>query len=387
MKRMTKIPKPKSKIMNFDWPLTLAVVACCIWGIIIVYGATANGKFGSPMSYVKTQAAAFILGMVAYVVVALIDYEHYRKLVKYIYIAGAGLLVLVLLIGTGDSIGSKSWIRIGGFGFQPAEVVKIGFIITFAAHLSKVKDQVNSPKNAFLLLLHAGVLIGLIMLQPDAGTALCFIVIFAFMIFSAGLSYKYIIAAGGLFVIGAPFLWLFVLKNYQKDRILTFLNPDRDPLDAGYHAIQSRIAVGSGEITGKGLLDGTQVQEGILPTPHTDFVFSSAAEAFGFIGSILILALLVFIIWRCITTAMRARDDFGSYICIGVAGMFSYHVFENIGMCIGLLPITGVPLLFFSAGGSSMLTSLIAISFVVAVRRRPQMLNEVSRNREAASSQ
>ncbi len=386
MKRVTKIPKPKSKIMNFDWLLTLAVVACCIWGIFIVYAATANGKFGSPMSYVKTQAVAFILGMVAYAAVALIDYEHYRKLVKYIYIAGAALLVLVLLIGTGDSIGSKSWINIGGFGFQPAEVVKIGFIITFAAHLSKVKDAVNSPKNVFFLLLHAGVLIGLIMCQPDAGTALCFIVIFVFMIFTAGLSYKYIAAAAGLGVISVPLLWLFVLKDYQKDRILTFLNPDRDPLNAGYHAIQSRIAVGSGEITGKGLLNGTQVQEGILPTPHTDFIFSTAAEAFGFIGSILILALLVFIICRCITTSIRARDDFGSFICIGVAAMFSYHVFENIGMCIGLLPITGVPLLFFSAGGSSMLTSLIAIALVVAVRRQPQMLNDINRTRDKTSA-
>lgn len=375
LKKPTRIPK--NRLAHFDWLMAILVICCSIWGIFIIYSATHNTT-SNPWSYIKTQGVAFMLGLVALFMVALFDYEHYASLVKYIYIGNVFLLILVLIIGTGQDIGSKSWIRFGGFGFQPAEIVKVGFIITFAFHLSKIKNEVNSWKNILYLLLHVGILVGLILLQPDAGTAASFLVIFLFMIFLAGINYRYIAAAIGAVILAAPILW-WRMAAYQKSRILVFLDPERDPLGRGFHAIQSRIAVGSGSLTGQGFLHGAQLQEGGLPEAHTDFIFSSASEEFGFIGSMIILALFIFIIVRCIMTAMNSKDDFGSFLCVGVAAMYTYHVFENIGMCIGLMPITGIPLPFFSYGGSSIIVSLIAIGLVISVRRKPQLLNEIRR--------
>jgi len=377
MKIRKQMKIPKNRFAHFDWLMTIVVVCCCLWGLFIIYSATHNVT-SNPWSYLKTQGTAFFIGLVAFFFIALFDYEHYESLVKYIYAANVFLLILVLIIGTGENIGSKSWIRFGGFGFQPAEIVKVGFIITFAFHLSKIKAEVNSWKNVLFMCLHVGILIGLIMLQPDAGTAASFLIIFLFMVFMAGISYKYIAAAFGAVVLAAPILW-WRMAPYQKSRILVFLDPERDPLGRGFHAIQSRIAVGSGSFTGQGFLHGAQLQVGGLPEAHTDFIFSSVSEEFGFLGSLLILALFIFIIVRCIMTAMNSKDDFGSFLCVGVAAMFTYHVFENIGMCIGLMPITGIPLPFFSYGGSSIIVCLITIGLVISVRRKPQMLNDIRR--------
>ena len=187
---------PKNRFAHFDWLMTIVVVCCSIWGLFIIYSATHNTT-SNPWSYLKTQGTAFVIGMVALFIVALFDYEHYESLVKYIYAANVFLLILVLIIGTGENIGSKSWIRFGGFGFQPAEIVKVGFIITFSFHLSKIKNEVNSWKNLLFMLLHVGILVGLVMLQPDAGTAASFLIIFLFMVFMAGLSYKYLAGAFG----------------------------------------------------------------------------------------------------------------------------------------------------------------------------------------------
>ena len=375
LRNSTRIPK--NRLAHFDWLLTLVVVLCCAWGISVIYSATHNLPSGAT-SYLKTQIIAFVIGMISYFAVAIFDYEHFENLVKYIYGFNVFLLILVLIIGTGEDIGSKSWIRFGGFGFQPAELVKVGFIITFSYHLTHIKNDVNSIKNVLFMLLHVGVLMGLVLLQPDAGTAASFLVIFLFMTFMAGISYKYIAAAFGFAIVAAPVLW-WRMANYQKERILVFLDPERDPLNRGFHAIQSRIAIGSGGFTGQGFLHGAQLQEGGLPEAHTDFIFSSASQEFGFIGAVIILALFIFIIVRCMMTAIRAKDDFGSFICVGVGAMFCYHVFENIGMCIGLTPITGIPLPFFSYGGSSMIVCLITIGLVVSVRRKPQMLNDIRR--------
>lgn len=367
---------PKNRFAHFDWLLTLAVILCCAWGFSIIYSATQ--AVSNPAPYLKTQIVAFVIGLIGYFVVSLFDYEHFENLVKYIYAMNVFLLILVLIIGTGEDIGSKSWIRFGGFGFQPAEIVKVGFIITFSYHLSQIKNDVNSFKNILFMLLHVGVLVGLVLLQPDAGTAASFIIIFLFMVFMAGISYKYIAAAAGAAIVATPLLW-WRMAPYQKSRILVFLDPERDPLGRGFHSIQSRIAIGSGGFTGQGFLHGAQLQQGGLPEAHTDFIFSSASEEFGFIGALIILALFIFIIVRCIMTAMNAKDDFGSFICVGVGAMFCYHVFENIGMCIGLTPITGIPLPFFSYGGSSMIVCLLTIGLVVSVRRKPQMLNDIRR--------
>ena len=199
--------------------------------------------------------------------------------------------------------------------------------------------------------------------------------IFIGMIFVCGIHYKYILAALASLMAFAPVAWLFILDDYQKKRFLVFFNPESDKLGAGYHVFQSKIAVGSGQVFGKGLFKGIQTQRGFLPEKHTDFIFSVIGEELGIIGSTLVIVLLLAIIWRCIAVAQNAKDDFGAYVCVGVASMLIFHTFENIGMCIGLTPVTGIPLPFISYGGSSLLTNLLAIGLVINVRMRRRTIN------------
>jgi rod shape determining protein RodA len=282
----------------------------------------------------------------------------------------------VYFLGVGrEETGTAGWFRFFGVGVQPSELVKVAFIITFSVHLDAVRDEINAPRNALLLLLHFAGLAVLVVLQNDTGTALVFVCIFLGMIFSAGLSWKYIAAAFGALCVAAPVAWFGFMHGYQQKRILVFLNPEMDMVGDGYQASQSKIAVGSGELFGRGFLQGTQNQLELLPAKHTDFIFGVAGEEFGFAGCLIVLALLAAIIARCLYVARRAKNPMGRYLCVGVASMLSFHMFENIGMCIGLMPITGIPLPFVSYGGSSLITNLIAIGLVLSVWRSRQTLN------------
>lgn len=360
--------KRKLEILEqFDWTLCILTVIAAIFGIIAVYSATRS--LGS-VSKVLIQSAAFALGGVIMILLSFFDYEQFEMLTKYIYLFCVALLVLVLVIGSKGEWGARSWIRIGPVGIQPTEIAKIGFIITFANFLQKADDELNHPKNIIKALLHIGILAALIMLQPDAGSTIVFLFIFICMIFTAGLSFKYIIPAAAAGLISLPLIYFFVLDDFQIDRIRVFFNPESDPLNTGYNVIQSKIAVGSGQLIGKGYLQGIQNQMGHLPTKHTDFIFSTIAEEFGFIGAALLVLLLFFIIYRCLRTAQRSETPFGRYICVGVAAMLIFHTFENIGMCIGLVPVTGIPLPFISYGGTSLLTNMTAIGLVMSVSYR-----------------
>ncbi len=359
--------KQKKDLFQFDYILITVAVVCCVFGIIVISSAVHSFEDGN--RYIIVQSGAFVLGMIAMIGISFIDYDNYGKYAKYIYIASLLALVAVLIFGTGlESNGSKSWIRFGPIGIQPAEVVKLGFIITFAKHLSMLSN-VNKPKNLLGLILHLLPIVGLIMLQPDFGTTMVFICIFAGMIFVSGLSYKYIFTAFIGIGCSIPIVWN-LLKPYQKSRILVFLNPESDPLGRGYHVIQSKIAIGSGKIFGKGLYKGTQTQLEYLPVKHTDFIFGVIGEELGLIGCLLVIALLFTLVVRCIYVSNSSKDKFGSYICVGVAFMFMAHIFENIGMCIGLMPVTGIPLPFFSYAGTSLVTNLAAIGLVLSVHKR-----------------
>ncbi len=347
--------------------LLSVVIVCCVFGIVVI--ASAVHSFENSERYILMQSAAFVIGLLCMFIVAAIDYEYYGAFAKLIYVLCIGLLVLVLFFGIGlESTGSKSWIRFGPIGFQPSEFVKIGFIITFAKHLSQT-ENVNKPKSLLFLLLHAAPIIALVLLEPDFGTAMVFLCIFAGMLLVAGLSWKYILSAFVLIGASIPVVWHF-LADYQKNRILVFFNPESDPFGAGYHVIQSKIAIGSGQIFGKGLFKGTQTQLEYLPVKHTDFIFAVIGEELGLIGCILVVGLLLTLVVRCIYVSGTARNTFGSYICIGVAFLFMAHIFENIGMCIGLMPVTGIPLPFFSAAGTSLVANLIAIGLVLNVYMR-----------------
>lgn len=357
---------------NFDFILFFLTLAAAIFGIVMISSASP-----APAKYVLVQSVSLILGLCAIVLLMVLDYEYLASISLYLYGISLILLILVLIPGIGTyENGARSWFRFGSLiGIQPAELVKLAFIITFAKHLSEVDDLIDRPRNVGMLLLHGGILIGLILLQPDFGTAVVFICIMVIMLFTAKISWKYIGCGLGAVGIALPIAWFFVLKDYQKDRIINLFNPENDPTGTGYQVTQSKIAAGSGQLFGSGLYKGGSQYNNFLPERHTDFIFSVVCEELGFIGGVLVIALLVAIIVRCLMIGMNARNNLGMYICVGVASMFMFHVIENVGMCIGIMPVTGIPLPFFSYGGSSLLTNLIAIGMVLNVKYRSKMIN------------
>lgn len=359
----------EKKFKGYDAILLSITLCCVVFGILAIKSAVKTYDGGSA-SFVIIQSVAAIAGFFAMAIVSKIDYRKYDRFTKLIYVICTLFLIAVLIFGTGrEDTGSKSWIRFGPIGIQPSEIVKIGFIITFSNAVSKCGDELNKFKNIVKLIFHALTFIFLIMLQPDFGTTMVFIIVFAGILFAAKISWKYIVGTGILVSSAIPILWQF-LAEYQKNRIRVLFNPESDPLNAGYHVMQSKIAIGSGGFIGKGIGQGTQTQLGYLPAKHTDFIYSVIGEEMGFIGCLLVAVLLFSLVIRCIYIAKNSEDKFGSYICIGVACMFLAHTFENIGMCVGLMPVTGIPLPFFSYGGSSILTNLIAVGLVCSVRRK-----------------
>ena len=357
---------------NFDFILFFLTLTASVFGVVMISSAAP-----APTKYVTVQLTAMILGFAAIALLMVLDYEYLAKISVYLYGISVVLLILVLIPGIGTyENGARSWFRFGSLiGIQPAEIVKLAFIITFAKHLSEVDYLIDRPRNVVFLLIHAGVLIGLILLQPDFGTAVVFVCIMATMMFMAKISWKYIAAGIGAMAIAAPIGWFFVFKDYQRSRIIDMFHPENDPSGTGYQVTQSKIAAGSGRLFGSGLYQGGSQYNNFLPERHTDFIFSVVCEELGFVGGMLVIALLVAIIIRCLMIGMNARNNLGMYICVGVAAMFTFHVFENIGMCIGIMPVTGIPLPFFSYGGSSILTNLIAIGLVLNVKYRSKVIN------------
>ena len=358
---------------QFDWFLfSLALIAGII-GVIAVSSAVST--YLNPSRFIITQSVSLIIGLIAIFLIVTFDYEHLCSLSYAIFGICVLLLVLVMIpaIGTRE-LGGQRWLRIGGFGFQPTEFVKIGFIITFAKHLSLIEDDINNFKNIGFLMVHALPIIGLTLWQPDMGTALIFGVITFVMILFAGVNWKYVVAAVGGIVAAIPIFWFFILRDFQQRRILTFFNPHLDPLGDGWQVIQSQIAVGSGQIFGRGWLHGSS-HLGFLPERHNDFIFSVISEEFGFVGSMIVLLLLLGIAVRCMYIAHKAKNSLGTYICVGVSAMFLFQTIQNIGMGIGLMPVTGIPLPFISYGGTSILANMIAIGLVLNVRARHKVIN------------
>ncbi|MCI5604215.1 MAG: rod shape-determining protein RodA [Clostridia bacterium] len=375
-KREKKVAKRSVILMEFDWLLFVLSIFLSIFGIICIYSAT---RTLNTNSNVIVQAGACIIGIVLMLLTCFFDYEQFKNLIKPIFIFCLAILILVLIIGVTGDWGARSWIRFGSIGIQPSEIAKICFILTFSYHLSRVEDKINQPLVIFGLILHLAILVGLILMQPDMGSAMVFMFMFVTLLFVAKISYKYIIPVAAAGVISAPFIYKFVLSEYQQKRIQVFINPDLDPLNRGYNVIQSKIAVGSGQIWGKGYLHGTQNQMGYLPTKYTDFLFSVISEEFGFIGACLLVIALFIIIYRCFKIAQKADNSFGRYICVGVASMLLFHTFENVGMCIGLMPVTGIPLPFISYGGTAIVTNMVAIGLVmsVAYHNKPRSVFDV----------
>ncbi|WFA10230.1 rod shape-determining protein RodA [Tissierella sp. Yu-01] len=354
----------KKAFKRFDFLLFFSVVILCIFGLVILKSATLSYDTNR---FVKTQAIATVIGFIAILILILLDYQFLGKMYIPIYVVCIGLLIAVLVAGTGDEQwGAKSWLYIGSFGFQPSEFVKIGLIISLAKFIDINKEDINQPFTLFKILVFAFIPVGLILLQPDAGTAMVFIFFIAAMLFIAGVKWKYIGYAVTIGLLSLPVLW-FRLDKYQRNRIFDFLEPERDASGTGYQAIQGKIAVGSGKIFGRGLFKGTQTQYNYIPAKQTDFIFAVLAEELGFIGGVSLIILYHIMIRRFLKIAKNCTDLFGSLMCVGIAAMFLFHIWENIGMTIGLMPITGIPLPFLSYGGTFQLANLICIGIVLSV--------------------
>lgn len=363
----------QSYVKKIDFVLITLVIISTVYGIFLIASAT---KSFETNRYVIVQSGAALLGLAAVYIFTKIDYEDLSSFSWHIYIFYNALLILTLIFGIGaEEKGTNGWIRFFGIGIQPAEIAKVGFIITFANHLNKVGDSLNHFRNIIMLVLHLAFPLTLILCQPDFGTAMVFIIIFCFMMFAAGVDRRYIISCALLAVIAAPLTYFFLLGDIQKDRIKTFLNPGADIANSGYHVTQSKIAIGSGKIFGNGLFKGPQTQFEFLPEKHNDSIFSVCGEELGLIGTVSVVVLLFGIILRIFYISQNAKNKLGSLMCIGVVSYFFIHVFENIGMAIGIMPVTGIPLPFFSYGGSALVTNFLAIALAVNIFIKRRYIN------------
>ncbi|WP_245196359.1 rod shape-determining protein RodA [Soehngenia longivitae] len=362
----------KKSFKKFDFVLLVTTILLSIYGIVMIYSATLSLN---STRYVETQAISTIIGLIAILVLIFFDYQILEKLYIPIYILSIGLLVAVLLVGVGDEQwGSRSWLYIGSFGFQPAEFAKLGIIISLAKIIDKNKENINSPKVLAKVLIFAFVPVALILRQPDLGTAIVFVFFTAVMLFVAGLRIKYYLVALGAGILSLPIVWL-QMDNYQKERILNFINPERDASNTGYQALQSKIAIGSGKIFGRGLFNGTQTQLNYLPEKQTDFIFAVLVEELGFIGGAILLLLYFIMLMRMIKIAKNTTDTFASLVITGIASLMFFHIFQNVGMTIGLMPITGIPLPFMSYGGTFQLINLVCVGIVLSIGLHKEGLN------------
>ena len=355
---------------NMDYGLILCVVILLTIGLIALYSATQSSNYIE----FKKQIIWIGVSIPVMLIIIFIDYETIVKFSPILYILSVISLIAVLF--TKPINGATSWFSIGDVSIQPAEFAKIILIITIAGYISKIQSEYRSTKNKILdilkILAISVVPVLLIVKQPDYGTAVAFIVSVLLMLFVSGIKKRYIIAGILLVVILAPILYIYVLPQHAKTRIDVFLNPNLDPRGAGYNVIQSKLAIGAGEFLGMGVLKGNQTQLGFLYPKTTDFIFAVIGEEMGFVIAATVIIVYVILITRTIYISKTAKNMLGSYIAIGIAGIFLFHMVENIGMTMGLLPITGVPLPFVSYGGSSMLTNLIMIALLLNISGRRQ---------------
>ncbi len=423
--------------LKIDYALLVSFIILTCIGILTIYSAGGRAQEGVHIR----QLYWAITGVALFILILFINYHKMGELAFFIYIAGVLLLVLTLAVGKRVR-GAKSWITIvGSFGFQPSEFVKIAVIIALARFLDRIGEEVKNLKYVLLALIIGLFPAGLILLQPDFGTALVYIPVCLVILYFAGIRYIHLISLLIIFTIavtiplittfsrlthseslaflqllddtrlvllialmfGLLSIVMFVLyritkrtllykamnifliffaglilaaplgrfmKPYQKERLIVFLKPTIDPFGSGYNIIQSRIAVGAGGFIGKGLLGGTQSQLGFLPEKSTDFIFSIFAEAWGFLGSLTLIALYALFLYRCIMIIYGARERFSLLVASGITGMFSFHIIVNIGMSIGIMPITGIPLPFLSYGGSFLLTSFIGVAMLMNIEMR-----------------
>ena len=355
-------------LRQIDYGLVALLLLISGLGLVLLWSAS-HGPEGAIAGHVPRQVRWMAVGVGVMVCAMAVDYRHLQTYATPLFLLHVALLVIVLAVGR-STMGAQRWLSLGPLQLQPSELAKVALVIALANLLSK--EPSAPPYGVRPLLLpaaFAAVPTALILLQPDLGTAVLVIGAAATVVFFQGVRRRVLLGLGGAVLAAAPAGWS-VLHEYQRQRVLTFLNPERDPLGAGYHIIQSKIAVGSGQILGKGYLQGTQVHLHFLPERHTDFIFSVLAEEWGFSGAVVVLALYALLILWGLDVAAKARDTFGRLLAVGLTSILFFHVVVNVGMVTGLLPVVGVPLPLLSYGGSSVVTTYAIAGILLSVRMR-----------------
>jgi len=353
---------------HFDWTLLGIVLLIASIGILNIYSTTSGGEISGTPLYLK-QIFWLLIGLAVMVAIAFTEYRFYSDFAYIVYTVAFFFLLVVMGYGIITS-GAQRWIKIGSISFQPSEFVKISLILALAKFFQRppvregysLKDL---PLPFLLLLLPTG----LILKQPDLGTSIILLLVFFSILIFVKIRWTSLLTIGLVGAAILPLSWSF-LKEYQKRRITTFFNPELDPLGAGYHIIQSKIAVGSGGIIGKGFMKGTQCRLGFLPEQQTDFIFSALGEEWGLIGSLIVVGLYFILILWGLRIAVQSKDRFGAILSFGVVAMLFWHIFINIGMVLGMMPVVGIPLPLISYGGSFLLSTFIGIGLLLNVSMR-----------------
>ncbi len=359
---------------NLDKTLLFIVCMIVTMSLLTIGSATHINQDGLALyDFIEKQTAFFLLNMVVVLISFRFDYRSLKHWERPMYAGNLLLLLAVMFVGT-SALGAQRWIEIGPITIQPSEFSKIIMIICTASMLTRRINKLETYRSLLPVALYVGVPFVLVLKQPDLGTSLVFLALASGMVFFSNVNLKIILRLIGIGLPILPCMWFF-LKEYQKDRIMVFFNPDIDPFGAGYHVIQSKIAVGSGLFWGKGLFNGSQSQLDFLPENHTDFIFSVVGEELGFIGCMFLLFLYMALLYRTVMIARTAKDPFGMLLAVGIASMWLFQILVNIGMTCGIMPVTGIPLPFMSYGVSALTTNMLAVAILMNIyaRRKAMM--------------
>jgi rod shape determining protein RodA len=364
-------------LRSLDYVLMTAALAVAVFGLFMIYSATrGDSNISSPYYYVRSQGIGLVLGFIFMIILSVVNYQSIARWRTYLYGLTLVLLVLTLIIGSGgETVGANRWLELPFLRLQTSELAKLLLILSLGAVLAEGVELRGRLRFVILCVVYMLIPCVLVYLQPDLGTALVFLAILTVMLIVWGIRLPHLGLLAGVGAFATVFVLrilpsafgVSLLKEYQMQRLTTFLNPDSDPTNLGYQLTQSKIAIGSGMFTGKGYLDGTQTHLNFLPAHHTDFIFSVIGEELGFMGAMLLIGLFAVIIWRAFRIARMSRHLYGTLIAAGVAAVFVFQVFVNVGMTIGIMPVTGIPLPLVSFGSSSLVVFLMAVGILESV--------------------
>ena len=370
------LPQLRDFVHRADMFLFTMSVICALYGIVVIASATKSYENGSAQ-FVIVQTLALVLGILLFIAMTVIDVDIFAQHWTWLYGLSALLLLSLIPFGAVSDTGNNGWLRFFGIGIQPTEIVKLAFIIVLAKQLAYLKDykNLNSVTSVAQIVGHFILMFGLILVTAqDLGSALVYFFIFAVMLFVAGVKIYWFIMGAAAIACMVPIFWTYFLEDYQRNRILAPYDSSIDPDNTGinWQQNQSKIALASGQLTGTGLGEGTQSQSNAIPGKHTDFIFAVIGEELGLIGACLVLLLLMIIVIRCIQVGLRSGSTMSMLVCFGVAATVVFQTFENVGMCIGIAPVVGITLPFFSYGGSSLFSMFAAMGLVSGIKYRPK---------------